>query len=80
MPVADILNAKYDTIGFTAYPSCSDTDQEAVLIYEPVFPWEMKDGDRSMTREKLDRRFSELAETFDWNNIKPDYLNPRYAG
>lgn len=80
MPVADILNAKYDTAGFTSYPSCSDTDQEAVLIYEPVFPWEMKDGDRSMTREKLDRIFSELAETFDWNNIKPDYLNPRYAG
>ena len=33
-----------------------------IIMYQAVYPWQMKDGDRSMTREKLAEIFGRLGK------------------
>lgn len=59
--IADYLNEKYGTAGFAGNPQDEDYTPDN-LLYQPVFPWEAKEGDRSMTFEKLDEIFDHVAE------------------
>lgn len=36
---------------------CNNLDDEDYLVYQPLYPWELNDVDKSMTRENLESIF-----------------------
>lgn len=72
------LNEKYDCLGFTAM--AVDEYDDTALLYEPLYPWQGKDGDRTMTQKKIDRIFTETAKAIGWENCEPGEQTMYYYG
>lgn len=70
-PVADILNKKYNCHWFEG--EWSSDDDTYMLLYVPGYPWQMADGDKVITQEKLDEIFSKLLQEMGHPDIKPDF-------
>lgn len=75
--LAEVLNDKYNCVGFAGVGyGC---DNPAAIMYQAVYPWHMKDGDRSMTQEKLTMIFSELGKELGVT-VPADDLRYEYWG
>ena len=64
-------------IDFTA---CDDFDGLQYLLYEPVYPWQMNDTDKTLSREKLSAIFRQYLAYLTEKEIAIEYYDPANGG
>lgn len=67
--IADIMSVETG-LPIAYYPPTEDDDHEFIL-YEQVYPWEMNDKERNLTKAELTTMFEKYAEELD-SNIEVD--------
>lgn len=74
--VARVMNALENTDIFKGYQSCGNTDQDAMIGVEPLFPWDVK---HIMTQDEVNEimeKYSELLGIY----TDPDFFQAHYYG
>lgn len=60
--------------------ACDDFDCCQYLLYQPLYPWQMKSEDRKITEERLDEIFKRYFPIITEDEISLDYLSPENGG
>lgn len=60
--------------------ACDDFECCHYLLYQPLYPWQMKSEDSQMTEERLDEIFERYFSIITDDAISLDYLSPENGG
>ncbi|MGN0240296.1 MAG: hypothetical protein ACI4CS_01295 [Candidatus Weimeria sp.] len=63
--IADILNGRNGCTGFMGVND--DENNCSGVVYSPGYPWDIEDGDRDMTADKIESILSPVAEAMGWD-------------
>jgi len=74
--VAAVISDVNGLKAFTGYDSCGDTNQEAMIGFEPRYGWEEHD---TLTREETDAFLTSLAKELGITVVQ-DYFVAEYCG
>ena len=75
--VAEIINRLEDTMIFKGFQENVDTDQEAMIGIQPVWPWESKDED--ISKVGCDMLLGKYAAILGIKT-EPEYFTAHYYG
>lgn len=74
--VASVIRKVHNLQTFVGFDSCGDTDQEAMIGFEPCYSWSPHDN---LNREQTDEFLTNLAKELGITETQ-DYFLAEYAG
>lgn len=77
--IANIINKLEGTTVFKGYAPCGDTDQEEMIGIEPLYPWQINEVDRALTKDKAMELLNKYGRLLGIQEI-PEYFNAEYCG
>ena len=78
--IANIINHEQEIIGVCGNNSCGDTDVEENILYEPGYPWQMTEKEKTLSREDIEEILMSYAKELGVNPKTVDELELEYCG